>query len=85
MNKTDRVNVSLSPEIREKAQRLAESIHGGNVSRLLSYLVDREDAKQQGRKRLEALLEEGHNSPIIEKDAKEYFDQARKRIAARTK
>ena len=85
MSKTDRVNVSLSPEIREKAQRLAESMYGGNVSRLLSDLVDREDTKHQGRKRLEALLEEGHNSPIIKMDAKEYFDQARNRIKAITK
>lgn len=80
MQKTDRVNISLTPDIRHKAQRLAEEMHNGNVSRLLSFLVDQEDAKQQGKRRLAALLEEGHNSPIVE-DASEYFKQARQRIS----
>lgn len=77
--KSERINLSLPVEIREAAQRLADERHYGTVSRLVAELIKREAERDAGRKHLEALLEEGHNSPLIKMDADTFFDDLRER------
>ncbi len=83
--KSDRVNLSLPSNVKEKAQTLADRLHGGKISHMFSQFVSREFERIEARDRLAVLLEEGFNSPVIEMDPDEYFDKARARVQARSK
>lgn len=85
MMKSERINISLPAELRLAAQQLADEQHYGTVSRLIAQLIKREAERDAGRKRLETLLEQGENSPVVEYEASEFFgrlrDQARKVVS----
>lgn len=78
--KSERINISLPSELRQAAQQLADDRHYGTISRLMAQLIKREAERDAGRKRLETLLEDGRNTPIVEMEAGAFFDGLRARV-----
>lgn len=83
--KTNRVNLSLPHDVKEKAQVLADRFNSGKISHLFSDFVTQEYERIIARDRLTALLEDGVNSPVSAIDAHEFFTSLRERIRSKAK
>jgi len=75
----DRLSLSVERDIKKTAQNLADDRYDGNVSRLFSRLIKSESERKAEQLRLSEMLEEGYNSPVIEVEAREFFNSLRER------
>ena len=85
MSVTTSLNISLSDELKEKANEQVTRRHFSNASDYVRHLIREDVEKQEAQEDLRTLLMQGLHSELSDKSPNEFFAELREYIKSKHK